>query len=253
MLQGRRIAVVIPAFNAGERLDRVLSSLPSFVDLAVVVDDGSRPRARVARDGRTVLLRHDRNCGVGASIVTGYLEARRLGADVAAVLAADGQMDPADLPALLQPVLLGRAVYSKGDRLSHPACRQAMPLLRYAGNCCLTFMTRHMTGLPDLMDSQCGYTAIRLDALERLPLGWLYPRYGFPNDLLAAVAGAGLPVAQVMVAPVYQGEPSGLRPAAAALVYPLILVRGLLVRGIARYRAGRRARAEMRAATGVAG
>jgi glycosyltransferase involved in cell wall biosynthesis len=246
MLQGKRIAVVIPAFNAGERLACVLRALPDGIDECIVVDDGSHPGAQAClkpaghadAGERIAWVRHDRNRGVGAAILTGYAEARRRGADVAVVMAADGQMDPADLPALLEPVLSGRAAYSKGDRLSHPDCPRVMPPARYAGNCCLTWLTRRVTGLDDLMDSQCGYTALRLDALDSLPLESLYPRYGFPNDLLAALAGAGLPVAQVVVAPVYRGEPSGLRPALALLVYPLILARGLWVRWLARRHAG---------------
>jgi glycosyltransferase involved in cell wall biosynthesis len=256
MRQGKRIAVVIPAFNAGERLSGVLRALPDGIDECIVVDDGSDPRAEASgrsNDPRVAFVRHDRNRGVGAAILTGYAEARRRGADVAVVMAADGQMDPADLPALLEPVLCGRAVYSKGDRLSHPDCPRVMPPARYAGNCCLTWLTRRVTGRDDLMDSQCGYTALRLDALDSLPLEWLYPRYGFPNDLLAALAGAGLPVAQVVVAPVYRGEPSGLRPALALLVYPLILARGLWVRRLARRYAGAAALDATRVAPRIAG
>ncbi len=235
MLHGRRIAVVVPSFNAGARLHGVLASVPGFVDRIVVVDDGSCPREEVPPDPRAAFVRHARNQGVGAAILTGYAEARRLRADVAVVMAADGQMDPSDLPRLLAPVLEGDAAYCKGDRLSHPDCRRVMPFLRFAGNCSLTFLTRHLTGIEGLMDSQCGYTALRLDVLSRLPVEWLYPRYGFPNDLLAALAGAGMPIAQVTVAPVYRGELSGIRPLLAALVYPLILLRGLLVRWIARH------------------
>jgi len=253
MLQGQRVAVVIPAFNAGGRLKSVLQAVPAFIDEFVVVDDGSHPRAEAATEARVAWVRHDRNRGVGAAILTGYAEARRLGADVAVVMAADGQMDPADLPALLAPVLQRQAAYSKGDRLSHPDCPRVMPLTRFAGNCCLTWLTRRVTGFTGLMDSQCGYTALRLDALDRLPLEWLYPRYGFPNDLLAALAGAGLTVAQVTVAPVYRGEPSGIRPVLAAIVYPMVLLRGFLVKGLARRRIGTGASGPTRAASRAAG
>lgn len=236
MQQELRVAVVIPAFNAGGRLQGVLEGLPESVGLVVVVDDGSGEYLQMPDPDRgmeVVVIQHPRNLGVGAAILTGYGEARDRGAGVAVVMAADGQMDPADLDGLLAPVMAGEADYVKGDRLSHRDCPRIMPGPRRFGNACLTFLTRLVTGRWDLMDSQCGYTAIRLDLLKRLPLDWLYPRYGFPNDMLAAVCGAGARMREVVVAPVYRGERSGIRPLTAAAVYPMILVRGLLVRFVA--------------------
>ncbi len=239
MYAGLRVAVVIPAFDAGERLSDVLAGLPAFVDLTIVVDDGSL-EPPVAPPERAVVVRHERNRGVGAATVTGWVEARARGADVAVVVAADGQMDPADLPAMLEPVAGGAADLVKGDRLSHASCASVMPRTRRLGNYALTFLTRLVCLRWDLMDSQCGYTALRLDALDRLPLDWLYPRYGFPNDLLAAACGAGLRLSEVVVTPVYRGEPSGIRPAQAALIYPVLLARGIGLRAVARWRAVRR-------------
>ncbi|NOZ01129.1 MAG: glycosyltransferase family 2 protein [Deltaproteobacteria bacterium] len=242
MYKGLRVAVVIPAFNAGERLRGVIETLPAFVDLAIVVDDGSVADPVLPESAgipRLELIHHPMNMGVGAAILTGYRKAREEGAGVAVVMAADGQMDPFDLEHLLAPIVCGDADYVKGDRLSHPDCARHMPRVRFFGNCCLTCMTRVVTGQWGLMDSQCGYTAVRLDLLDSLPLDWLYPRYGFPNDMLAAMAGVGARVADVTVAPVYGGEKSGIRPAVALLVYPMILARGLLVRMVARMRRGR--------------
>ena len=236
MYAGLRVAVVIPAFDAGERLRAVVAGLPVFVDLAIIVDDAS-PESLVEPSERAVVVRHGRNRGVGAATMTGWVEARARGADVAVVVAADGQMDPADLPSLLEPLARGEADLVKGDRLSHPSCASVMPRTRRFGNYALTFLTRLVCLRWDLMDSQCGYTALRLDALDRLPLEWLYPRYGFPNDLLAAASGAGLRLAEVIVAPVYRGEPSGIRPAQAALIYPILLARGVGLRAVVRWRA----------------
>jgi len=231
-----RVAAVIPAFNPGARLEGVIDTLPSTMDVAIVVDDGSVAGLDIPRRVSGVdvfVVRHRRNRGVGAAILTGYAYAVDLGADIAVVMAADGQMDPADTAGLLGPITAGAADYVKGNRLSHPDCRRVMPAMRWFGNCCLTFLTRIVTGQWGLMDSQCGYTAIRTGFLKRLPLEWLYPRYGFPNDLLAAVAGAGGRIIDVKVTPVYRGEASGIRPFKAAVVYPMILVRGMVVRYVA--------------------
>lgn len=232
MHHGLKVAVVVPAFEPGPLVEPVLGAMPPWVDHLVLVDDGSScPLAPSGPRGRDlVVVRHARNRGVGAAIITGYRAALAAGADVAVVVGADGQMDPADMEALVAPIAADEADYVKGDRLSHPDCARVMPRVRLAGNLVLTFLTRVAAGgLWELMDAQCGYTALRLSVLGRLPLDWLYPRYGFPNDILMAASGAGLRIGQVVVRPVYQGEPSGLRPWMAVGVYPFLLARGCLM------------------------
>jgi glycosyltransferase involved in cell wall biosynthesis len=192
--------------------------MPAFVDDILVVDDHSRDatalEAARPRDARVEVIRHPENRGVGAAIVTGYRRARALGADVVAVMAGDGQMDPDDLARVALPVARAEADYVKGDRLSHPAVLRTMPPARLAGTAALAWLTRHAAGLPRLSDSQCGYTAISARALDALggDLDALWPRYGYPNDLLGALARRRLRIGEVTVRPVYRGEASGLRP-----------------------------------------
>lgn len=229
MRSGQAIAVVVPAFNEAERVARVVMRIPGWVDLVVVVDDGSKDatateaevagRRRVAtgkRRGRTVVVRHDVNRGVGAAIVTGYREAAAAGADVIAVMAGDDQMDPDDLAAVVAPVVAGEAAYVKGNRFIH-AERRRMPLARRIAGRGLAMLTRTATGLR-IDDSQCGYTTLSSSAARTLPLDDLWPRYGYPNDLLGMLAAHGLPVREVPVRPVYTGEPSGVKPWHALVV-----------------------------------
>ena len=225
MIESARIAVVVPAFNEARWIAGTVETMPGFVDHILVVDDASSDAtvevARAARSMRVEVIRHAENRGVGAAIVTGYRRARALGADVVAVMAGDGQMDPADLPAVVRPILDGEADYVKGNRLLHPAVFRAMPKARLAGTAVLAWLTRHAAGLPSLGDSQCGYTAISAGAIDALDgdhdldhgrdLDAIWPRYGYPNDLLGALARRGLRVAEVVVRPVYRGEASGLR------------------------------------------
>ena len=210
MYRGMKVAVVIPAHNESARVSRVLATMPEFVDRVILVDDastdGTAARARETGDPRLDVVRRRSNGGVGAAIVTGYARALGAGADLVAVMAGDGQMDPADLPRLLDPLVDGHAAYAKGNRLAHPDVWRAMPRVRLVGNALLTWITRRATGL-GVSDSQCGYTAITRDALSRLALPGLYPRYGFPNDLLMKLAAAGLPVADVTVRPIYHRGP----------------------------------------------
>ncbi|MEZ4228729.1 MAG: glycosyltransferase family 2 protein [Polyangiaceae bacterium] len=226
---------VVPAFNEERLLPRMLQRCSVLIDRVIVVDDASgdatAARAEASGDPRVQVLRHATNQGVGAAIRSGYLAALDAGADLVVVMAADDQMDPADLPRLLEPLIDGRADYVKGNRLIHADARR-MPLGRRGAAYVLGFITSLATGYA-LSDSQCGYTAISRAALQRLDLDELWPRYGYPNDLLALAARAGLRVSEIAVAPVYADETSGIRP------YHFFSVCALIARRWARERARR--------------
>jgi hypothetical protein len=172
------------------------------------------------------VLRHAHNRGVGGALKTGYRAAFAAGADAVVVMGGDAQMHPNDLPALLEPVLSGTADYSKGDRLSHPEARARMPLTRFIGNHALSLLTRWCTGL-SVRDSQCGYTVLSRQAGARVALDALWEGYGYPNDLIAALAREGLAVRDVVVRPIYADESSGIRLRHALLVIPFLLLRAL--------------------------
>jgi len=207
-----RVAVVIPAFNERGKIAETVATVPDLADAIVVVDDASHDDTarqadlaalRRAEPSRVEVLRHAANRGVGGAIATGYRRALDLGADVAAVMAGDGQMDPHDLPALLDPIADGAADYVKGNRFLHPAIWTAMPATRILGNAALSMATRVTSGYRHVFDSQCGYTAIHRRALAAIDLDKLFPRYGYPNDLLSRLRVADMRVVDVPVRPIY--------------------------------------------------
>jgi glycosyltransferase involved in cell wall biosynthesis len=211
-------AVVIPAFNEELAIAAAIRSVPDFVDHIIVVDDASRDstwrRAAAVPAGRLEILRHGANRGVGAAIVSGYRRALALGLDVTA---------PADLPCLLDPIADGRADYTKGNRFAHPDLWRTMPATRIAGNLALSLVTRMTSGYRQLFDSQCGYTAITRAALELVDLDRVFPRYGYPNDLLARLHVVGARVLDVPVRPVYGPRwKSGIK--LRTVVYPIAYV-----------------------------
>ena len=220
---------MIPAFNEAALVGRTVATVPRFVDHVVVVDDastdGTAASARAAGDERLTVIRHRKNKGVGAAIVTGYRAAMALGCDVAVVLAGDGQMDPDEMDRLIEPIVSGAADYVKGNRLGHPELERRMPLTRRLGNQVLTRLTQLVLNDPSINDSQCGYTAISGDALERLELGRLWPRYGYPNDLLGLLNQAGLRVCERPVTPIYGEEQSGIRPMIVLPTFGYVLAR----------------------------
>jgi glycosyltransferase involved in cell wall biosynthesis len=230
---GKKIAVIVPAFNEERLLPSTLRSVPAFVDVVVVVDDASADATSAAAMNageRVVLVRHTHNRGVGAALATGYAEAVRLGAEVIAVMAGDAQMDSHDLPALLAPIARGEADYTKGNRFAHASVLRVMPFWRLCGGFILSWLTRVTSGYWSLHDSQCGYTAISRDAVRALPLERLYPRYGYPNDLLAWLNTLGCRVQEVPVRPVYGDESSGIDPVTIVPRLLFVLARSFMLR-----------------------
>jgi glycosyltransferase involved in cell wall biosynthesis len=216
MVEGKRVAVVVPAYNEEHLVAETLAGIPDFVDRIYVVDDASRDgtaqRARDAGDARTEVVVHEQNGGVGAAIVTGYERARDEAIDVVCVMAADNQMDPAELIALVQPVARGEVDYAKANRLFTGEAWKVIPRNRYLGNAMLSLLTKIASGYWHVADSQAGYTALGLDALRRLDLDRIYRRYGFPNDILVHLNVTNARVCDVPSRPIYGvGEQSGIR------------------------------------------
>lgn len=232
MFEGREVWVVVPAHDEAALIGRTLASVPAFVDHVVVVDDASTDGTAAAASrhgrGRLTLVRRAENGGVGAAIVDGYrMFLEKAGPSAAcAVMAGDAQMDPRDLPRLLGALDDG-AGYVKGNRFASAGTLRAMPLVRLVGNAVLSMLTKMVTRRWHLWDSQCGYTVITRETLARLDLDALYPRYGFPNDLLIQLARRRVRIGQVPVRAIYADEVSGLNPVAVA---PHIL--GILWRGL---------------------
>jgi len=228
MFGRKKIAVVVPAHNEARLIAQAVEQIPKFVDLIIVVDDASEDGTLAALDAETarpeiVAVRHEVNQGVGAAIVTGYKKAVLFGAQIVVVMAGDAQMDPDDLPFLLDPVIKKECDYAKGDRLSWPGAFRAMPFTRYVGNHVLSKLTRLTSGFEDIRDSQCGYTAVTADLLSRIDLDSLYARYGFPNDMLAKVHAAQGRVSNVTVRPIYGQEVSGISFHTAFFSVPRVL------------------------------
>jgi glycosyltransferase involved in cell wall biosynthesis len=213
------VGVVVPCHNEETQIGSVIETMPECVDRMFIVDDVSTDRTVEVVEsyldrcpGRIRLIRHERNGGVGAAIVTGYKAAVEEGIGATAVMAGDAQMDPADLVDLLDPVVLGEADYSKGNRLFSGDAWKVIPRVRYLGNSALSLMTKIASGYWHVADSQTGYCVASLKALSTIELDKLYPRYGFPNDMLVQLNIYGFRVRDVPIKPVYGvGEKSGIK------------------------------------------
>jgi glycosyltransferase involved in cell wall biosynthesis len=218
MYRGKTIAVIIPAYNEEKLIGKVIETIPAFVDHIVVVDDASQDqtgeivKACQMKEGRLIYIRHEKNEGVGGAIAAGYRWVRDHGNDIGVVMAGDAQMDPQDLPKLLDPVVEGEVDYAKGNRLFTGKAWEIIPRTRYLGNAVLSFLTKIASGYWHVADSQSGYGAASLKVLETIDLDHIYKRYGMPNDFLVRLNVYQFRVRDVPVNPIYGiGEHSGIK------------------------------------------
>ena len=219
MYRSKSVAVVVPAYNEETQITRVIDTMPGFVDCIVIANDCSKDRtSEVIRSHaqygtpRIHLIEHSVNQGVGGAIASGYKWCRDNDIDVAVVMAGDGQMDPNDLPAILDPVVDDIADYTKGNRLVTGEAFKKIPKIRFFGNSALSLLTKIASGYWHVADSQTGYTAINAIALRAIDWDGMYKRYGQPNDLLVKLNVANMRVVDVPIEPVYNvGEKSGIK------------------------------------------
>src|ERR671932_1180763 len=216
MLEEKSVGVVVPAHNEEHLLPETVAGIPAFVDTIIVVDDASTDRtlevARSLPDGRVEVIAHERNEGVGGAIITGYKRALELRLDVTCVMAADNQMDPADLETMVRAVALDHVDYAKANRLFTGQAWELIPRYRYLGNAVLSLLTKVASGYWHIADSQSGYTVLSLRSLELLDLDRVYRRYGFPNDMLVHLNVIDARVRDFPSRPIYGvGERSGIR------------------------------------------
>ena len=240
MVEGKRVAVVVPAYDEALLVAETIRGIPDFVDLVVVVDDCSADdtaeQARATGDQRLEVLRHEENRGVGAAIATGYARCRDLGVDVTCVMAADNQMDPDELASLVGPVARGEVEYAKANRLVSGEAWTLIPRSRYLGNAVLSLLTKIASGYWHVADSQAGYTAVSITALRRLDLDRLYRGYGFPNDMLVHLNIQNARVRDVPSRPIYGvGERSGIRIRRVAPRIAWLLFKGFWWRMLQKY------------------
>jgi glycosyltransferase involved in cell wall biosynthesis len=240
---GCSVGVVVPAYNEERQIGKVLETMPDFVDHIIVVDDRSSDatleRCREWQDRlgrRLTVIEQPKRQGVGAAITTGYRSSVDLGIDVVAVMAGDGQMDPNDLMVIIEPVISGKADYSKGNRLFTGEAWRKTPPVRYLGNAFLSMLTKIASGYWHVADSQSGYTAISRKALMALDLDRLYPSYGYPNDLLIQLNIDNFRVADVPVHPRYGiGERSSMNVFKVIPTVSFLLWRGFMYRLFVKY------------------
>lgn len=217
MINEKSIAVVVPAYNEGKLITKTLITMPEFVDAIVVVEDGSSDNTyeqiveAQKSDSRIHIVKHEKNKGLGQTLIDGYLECRKKGFDIVAVMAGDAQMDPDDLINIVGPIANEHVHYVKGNRFFMDNVVEKMPVHRLIGNAGLTILTKFATGYWHIIDPQCGYTAISKSALAAIPIHKMTRKYGYNADILNMLNIRNFAVADVDVKPVYGEEVSKIK------------------------------------------
>jgi glycosyltransferase involved in cell wall biosynthesis len=239
MYRGLSVAVAIPAYRAEKTIGQVVGTLPDLVDRIVVVDDASPDGTGAAlaalSDARLEVLRHDKNRGVGGAMKTAFRRCLELGVDVVVKMDSDGQMDPAQLPTLLDALVDTGCDYAKGNRFLDGHALHAMPRVRLYGNLGLTFLTKMASGYWHIFDPQNGYVAARASILRRLELDEIADDYFFENDMLVHLNILESRVVDVPMPARYGDERSSMRLAVVLRRFPLRLVDRLRKRVWQRY------------------
>ncbi len=172
MYKDKTIGVVIPAYNEEKLIGQVIDTMPEYVDHIIVVDDCSQDNTIDVvnsyfpeMDNRLHLIEHQTNQGVGGAIADGYKWCRNHELDITAVMAGDAQMNPDDLPRLLEPIVADTVDYTKGNRLFTGDAWNQIPKIRYLGNSAMSLLTKIASGYWHVADSQSGYTAMSASAV----------------------------------------------------------------------------------------
>jgi len=220
-----RTAVVIPCYRVLHQILRVLAAVPPDVAGIICVDDACPENSgdhisQNVTDPRVVILRHDRNLGVGGALLSGYRLALEKGFDLIVKVDGDGQMDPRLIPLLTHPIVTGLADYTKGNRFFQLEFLARMPRTRLIGNALLSFVAKISTGYWDVMDPHNGFTAIHASVLRLLPLDKIEQRYFFEVDMLSRLSHVRARVLDVPMIAVYGDEQSSLRIPVTLLRFP---------------------------------
>lgn len=217
MYREYKIGVAVPAYNEEALIGETLKGIPDYIDRVYVCNDASGDRTRevvkemMKCDKRIFLINNENNSGVGSSIIECHKKGLEDGMDIMAVLAGDNQMNPEELPKLIDPIIDHRADYAKGNRFYWREALKGMSKWRIFGNSVLTLLTKIASGYWHISDPQNGYTAISRKALTRIPLDQIYKGYLFENDMLVKLNAYGLRTIDIPIPARYGNEKSKIK------------------------------------------
>ena len=234
------VAVVIPCYKVQNQIIGVLNSIGNEVDHIIVVDDCCPDNSadlveKKFLDERLILIRMEKNSGVGGAVIQGYKKAIEMKVDVIVKLDGDGQMDPGRIADLIDPIVKDKADYTKGNRFFSIDAIHRMPKSRVFGNLGLSFLTKLSSGYWNVFDPTNGYTAISGKLLQELNLSKIDNGYFFESDMLFRLNLLNARVCDISIPAIYENEKSNLKIKRVLLEFPMKHLRNLFKRVIYTY------------------
>jgi glycosyltransferase involved in cell wall biosynthesis len=235
------VSVIIPCYNVGRHLEKVVAHLPAAIDHIIIVNDRSPDDVesvilRLQKENKKIIyLKHDVNQGVGGAMLTGFKKSLELNCDITIKMDGDDQMDPSYIPALLQPLIENRADFTKGNRFRDLNALKSMPLGRRIGNLGLSFLIKGASGYWNIFDPTNGYFAIKNDVLQSFNFKQIHKRYFFESSMLIELYHVGAVVQDVPMKARYGDEVSGLSKTKTLFEFPPKLILAFFRRIILKY------------------
>ncbi len=211
MINGKRIVVVLPAYNAAKTLEMTVREIPDVVDECILVDDNSRDEtAEVARRLGLIVEVHPKNRGYGGNQKTCYAKALEHGADVVVMLHPDYQYTPLLVTPMATMIAYGVYDIALGSRiLGGGALRGGMPMYKYVANRFLTAFQNLMMGAK-LSEYHTGFRAFSKEVLQSLPLEKDSDDFVFDNQFLAQAVYNGARIGEISCPTKYFAEASSI-------------------------------------------
>ncbi|AUC14578.1 hypothetical protein BTO06_05250 [Tenacibaculum sp. SZ-18] len=212
-----KIAIVIPYYNASKQITRVVSKIPNWIASVIIIDDcgneilpENKVREALADQIDFIILKNDRNLGVGGATKKGFKYAIDNYLDIVIKVDADDQMDLNYLPNLLKPLIENKSLISKGNRFKDLKALRNMPTARKFGNLGLSFLMKVATGYWHNFDPTNGFLAIKIEILREIDFSKLHNRYYFETSLLAELYFQEAKIIDIPMPAIYGDEKSNM-------------------------------------------
>ena len=235
------VAVVIPCYKVEKQIKEVVAELPDWITSVILINDASPDNTGEIIEElamtfpKITVIHHEKNRGVGGSMITGFKEAIKQNCDIIVKVDGDGQMDTSYLEKMAGTITNENYDCAKGNRFFDRKMLQKMPVIRRIGNIGMGFLIKMASGYWHIFDPTNGFVCIRTNALKKIELHRLSKRFFFESSLLIELYYAGAKIKDIAMPAIYAQEKSNLSIWKTLFTFPPKLFKAFLRRIWLRY------------------